>query len=533
MTKQEFDAGSKRFSSRRAWLFALPFILMGLAALVLLLYGVVTRQLNAKAAKQLLTIMVVCAGIPLILIGWFASKRPKLTTLLKSGHPDAPWMWREDWAAGRVVTSVQRSVFFLWVSVLVFNLICLLAVVVVLRGVRYGNQAAWLALIFPAVGLAVLVFAAKTTRTWRTFGRAVFAMTTLPGTPGGVIAGELRVPARLRPEHAFYLRLSCIRRTTTQRKKSLVTTERILWQDEKWFRADLPQTEAATTRLPVFFQTPAGLPASTAGDGDGVQWRLEASAKVSGPDFNGVFEVPVYPPPAGARPSPGAATYERLPAIQLACGFPDGEGALAERNRVPADLQSGAVSGRASADPTLPYQLTLDEVRREIQSRIQLTDKPEGREIIFPAGRNPGFGSVALALWLVWTGAIALMVLMRAPALFPLIFTAVDVLMSLFMLDLWLRRSRVLVTPSQLRLETSWLGFKQVAVLAAGDVASLKAEIGATAGHTAYYDLKIRARNGREYLAAKFLNHKPEADWLLREMAAKLKPARPPTEAPQ
>ena len=474
---------------------------MGLAALVLLVYGVVIHQLNLKAAKQLLTIMVVCAGLPLVIIGWFASKRPKLTALLKSSHPAAPWMWREDWAAGRVDTAVQRSVFFLWVSVLVFNLICLLAVAVVLHGVRYGSAGAWLALIFPVVGLSVLAFAVYTTRIWRTFGRASFTMPGLPGTPGGVIAGEIRVPARLQPEHAFYLRLSCVRRTSARRKKSIVTTERILWQDEKWFRTDLPQAEAGSTRLPVFFQMPAGLPESTPESGDGIQWRLEASAKVSGPDFQGVFEVPVYQPVMVA-PAEGAVTSV-----------------------------VASVPTAVAADPTLPYQLTLDEVRKAIHSRIQVTDKPEGREIIFPAGRNPGFASVALALWLVWTGAIVLMVLMRAPAIFPLIFTAVDLLMSIFMFDLWLRRSRVLVTPAQLRLETSWLVFKKVSVLAAGDVASLKADLGATAGHTAYYDLKIRARNGREYLAAKFLNHKPEADWLIRQMAAKLKPAKAPAES--
>ena len=36
---------------------------------------------------------------------------------------------------------------------------------------------------------------------------------------------------------------------------------------------------------------------------------------------------------SGARPSPGAATYERLLAIGLVCGFPDVEAVLAERDR--------------------------------------------------------------------------------------------------------------------------------------------------------------------------------------------------------
>ena len=46
---------------------------------------------------------------------------------------------------------------------------------------------------------------------------------------------------------------------------------------------------------------------------------------------------------------------------------------------------------------------------------------------------------------------------------------------------------------------------------------------GATAGHTAYYDLKIRTRDGREVTAAKNLGSKPEADWLVQQMAAAVK----------
>jgi hypothetical protein len=60
-------------------------------------------------------------------------------------------------------------------------------------------------------------------------------------------------------------------------------------------------------------------------------------------------------------------------------------------------------------------------------------------------------------------------------------------------------------------------------VLAAAEVASLKVDVGAHAGHAAYYDLKIFTRKGREHLVAKFLSHKPEADWLIRQLAEPLK----------
>ena len=483
-------------------------MVMGLLALGLALYGLFTRQLNVTAGKHLLTMLVVCVGISMCIIGWFATKRPKPGMFLKASHPDKPWMWREDWMAGQVANARVRSVFFLWIAVFVFDLVSLFAVVLVLPGVRFGHPLAWLSVLFPVIGLAVTIFAARTSRTWGRFGGSRLVTTGLPLAPGGVLIGDgpglaghsdadvvahaladavLGVPVWLEPKHAFYLRLRCVRRTTAQRGKNRVTTERILWQDEKWISPSLPQTEAGATCLPVFFKLPADLPESTYGRGDGVQWELEAQAKVKGPDFQGAFEVPVVKPVV-------EAAVATLP-----------------------------VAAPEVSDPSLKYQLTLDEIRKEIRSRIVVVDQPGGREFKFPAGRNPGFAGGATGLWLIWSGAVVLMVVNHAPLLFPLVFTAVDVLMGIFVFDLWFRRTRVAVTPAQLHIVTAWLTLKKEVIIPVGDVASLKADIGATAGHAAYYDLRLKTRKGRELVLAKHLSHKPEADWLIRQMVGVLK----------
>ncbi len=462
-------------------------MLMGVMAVGLTLYGLLTRQLDGRAGKHLLTIIVVCGGLSLCIIGWFASKRPKPEVFLKASQPDKPWLWREDWVAGRMANSWLRGVFFLWLAVIVFDLVCLVAVGLVLPGVRFGHPLAWLSLLFPVIGLAVTIFAARTNRTWGQFGRSLVITSGLPVAPGGLLSGEIQVPVRLRPKHAFYLRLSCVRRTTALRGKNRVTTEKILWQEEKWFHPDLPQVEAGATRLPVFFKLPADLPESTFEKGDGVQWELEAHAKVSGPDFQGSFEVPVVKPvvdPAG-NPEPAVVVE--------------------------------------ASDPSQKYQLTLDEIRKEIRSRIRVVEQPEGREFIFPAARNPGFAGGATVLFLIWIGAVVFMLANRAPLIFPLVFAAVGVLMGIFVSDLWFRRSRVMVTPAQLHVVTAWLTLKKETIIPVGDVASLKADIGATAGHAAYYDLRLKTRKGRELVLAKHLSHKPEADWLIRQMVGVLK----------
>lgn len=177
-----------------------------------------------------------------------------------------------------------------------------------------------------------------------------------------------------------------------------------------------------------------------------------------------------------------------------------------------------------SDDPTTQYQMPLDEVRKQIHSKIQVNDLSDGgKEFIFPAARNPGFASGATIFCLIWTCIVALLVWKHAPFLFPLVFGTIDLLMAAFVFDLWFHRSRVTVATDEIKIETAWLSFKKQTSLKISAIVNFTADVGATVGHSAYYDLKLRTRDGKEFTLAKNLGHKPEADWLVRELTAAAK----------
>ncbi|MDE3067666.1 MAG: hypothetical protein KGJ60_08960 [Verrucomicrobiota bacterium] len=273
--------------------------------------------------------------------------------------------------------------------------------------------------------------------------------------------------------------MSCVRRTTTGASNNRHASEQILWQDEKWLRADLPHPEFNATGIPVFFKLPDHLPESTASPGDGIHWRLEASAELRGPNFHAAFDAPVFKLLEPAAPSD---------------------------------------------DPTLQYQISLDEIRQQIHSGIQVKDLPDnGKEFIFPAGRNPGFASGATIVCLIWTGIIALLIWKRAPLPFLLVFSAIDVLMTAFVFDLWFRRSRVVANPEGLMVQRAWFALKKDQRFQTSEIRSIASDVGATAGHAVYYDLKIHTRDRKEFLLAKNVNRQPEADWLVRQMITALK----------
>jgi hypothetical protein len=463
----------------RAILLSLPFALMGIFALVLLMHDGLLGGLNRQRAMGLLSAAVVCGGLIALIFG-ISAKKQALNISVAKTDDEKPWLKRKEWADGRITSSSGKAVWLLWIFVTFWCAAsAAISLVVVPPQLHQGNRAALIVLIFQVIGVAMIFFALNTTRAWRKFGRTIFEMAAVPAASGGTLQGQIQVKTRLQPQHGLHLRLICVRRTTSGSGNSRIMTEKILWQDEKWLRADLPQSDLNATGIPVFFKLPDNLPESTVSTGDGIHWRLEASATLQGPDFQAAFEVPIF-----KLPEP--------PAI--------------------------------SDDPTVQYQMSLDEIRQQIHSHIQVNDLLDGgKEFIFPAARNPGFASGATIVCLIWTGIIALLIWKHAPLPFVFVFSAIDLLMTAFVFDLWFRRSRVVANSVGVTVQRAWFAFKKEQRFQTSEITSITSNVGATAGHAAYHDLKVHARDGKEFMLAKNLNSKPEADWLVREMIAALK----------
>ena len=500
---------------KRAMLLSLPFAIVAILALVFLLHDEVGSgfKMERQKAMGLLSAAVVCGGIIALIFGINAKKMAMTTTSPKSSTSETsekPWLKRSDWAAGRITSGTRKSVLLIWIFTLFWNAVSMPIVFIGLPAeLHKGNHAILIALLFPIVGIGMIFFAANATLAWRKFGQSVFEMAAIPAVLGGTIEGEIEVKTRLQPEHGLHLRLSCIRQTTSGSGKNRSTTEKILWQDEKWLRADLPQTDLNATGIPIYFNLPADQPESIVGNGDGIHWKLEASASLRGPNFHASFDVPVF----------------KLPE--------------------PPEI---------SDDPTARYQMSLDEVRQQIHSKIQANDLPDGgKEFIFPAARNVGPAAGLTVFWLVWTGIVIALFWnwKQVPALFPLLFGAFDLLITALAANLWFLRRRVVVTPKQVTIQTSWLMIKKEHRLAAADITGISAQPGMTVGHSAYFDLKIHVRDEdnlgarrakfnqtgqrpplefsvsdpRGITAASNIADKPEADWLIQQMNAVIQKA--------
>jgi hypothetical protein len=398
----------------------------------------------------------------------------------RAAHPEAPWMWRADWAAGRIEDSNRATMSMAWIFAGFWNLISLPAAFFAVRqALRDQEYGVLFVLLFPAVGLGLLAWAIRSTIRFRRFGVSRFEPAALPFPIGRSLRGTVVATGALDLREEFLVTLTCLRRVTTGSGKNRSTSERVLWQEER--RASARQTrgaEGTTTSIPVAFDLPAdGVPSDESNPRNRVIWRLAVSAEVPGVDYDSAFEVPVY------RTAESETPRESAP----------------------------------STDPA-----ALEPFVQPQTSRVQVTRNRRGTEILFPAGRNPGASAGLTAFLALWLGIVWALVHFDAPLVFQLIFGAVGLLLTWATVSLWLGVSRVTVSDGTVVVASGLVAPLRERRIPAADISEVKAGIGMQAGNTPYYDLVLMRKDGKRISVGRGVRDKREAEWLAQTVRVAL-----------
>jgi hypothetical protein len=463
-------------------LFLLPFAAVGIFTAAMAVRRAAAGNWTEAAFFTLFALTFGGVGIGGIAAAFAGRRKLKEQAALEARHPDSPWLWRPDWASGRVVDSSRATMFSAWIFAALWNLISLPTGFLGAReAIQESKPAAFLALLFPLVGIGLVVWAVRATLRYRKYGVSRLELSTTPAVIGRTLTGMVRAPASLQPGDGFQVTLSCVRRVRTRSGKSSDTSETILWQDERRVMGQPTRTAAAMeTHIPVAFRLPADAQACDDTDSNNrVLWRLQLSANVPGIDYESRFEVPVFRTPASDQPL--SADEERLTQDPVA----------GAENQQPAD------------------------------SRIVVTTNRRGTEVMFPAARNPGAATSLTVVLLIWFGSIALQIYLGAPIVFPIITGLFGLLILIGVLDLWLRVSRVTVDAGTLTWASGYLFPGRERTLHASEVSDVTAAIGMQAGTTVYYDVVVVRKNGKKIKVGHSLRDKREAEWV----AAKIRGA--------
>jgi hypothetical protein len=464
-------------------LFALPFAGAGVGAAIVAVNKASAGQWRDAGMLGLFALLFGGVGFGLMIGGIIGARKLKQTQALAEQFPDEPWRWREDWASGRIIASNRSTMLGAWVFAILWNGIANMIWFALPQELEKGNKAAYIGLIFPVIGLGLLIWAVRATLRWRKFGVVTLQLHTTPVALGGALSGLITTPGSLAEVRVVKLQLACVQRE--QRGKN--SSDRLIWEDTQQLDA---ATLHVTTGIPVSFQLPReGPPTSPKQDGVSVTWQLEVKAETRGVDFGARFELPVF----------GVAPIDSFAPIRLS--------QIAEQQR----------DESISPNPN---------------SRIRVETSAEGREFVFPATRNPG-AALALTLFAtLWTGVVWFLIVKRAPLIFPIVFGFFDLIFLLLVFSVWFGASRVVIGPAGLQRYKSGLLVKSRKKFLREEIKDIKLHIGMSTGTKAFYDLRVVTVFGRETAVATSIADKREAEWLAQQMktALGLKPEISPAQ---
>ncbi len=389
MSDWQLNAGNPHSSSKPGGifaavflvLFAMPFAGFGLFALVEGIRKFLGGDSKNGVGPSIFGLIFSAVGFGLMFAAIRGRKKLNETAELQRRFADQPWKLRADWASGKIKSSaMSQPLVYLLMAMGFCGLGGAMTCLILPGELHKHNYGALVILIFPTIGAGFLVAFISAWLSRLRYGQCFFELAQVPIPLGGTLEGMIQTGGRLKLEHGLHLKFSCIRRVVSGSGKNRSVNENVLWQDEKVFKpeAGLPEPESGHSGIPVYFKLPQDQPQCFTGRDASVLWRLEARAKLAGPNFSALFDVPVF---------------------QVA-------GAVAVKPDEP--------------DPTATLQMPIEDIRRDEHSRIMVSNGFGGREFYFPAARNIGSAITLTIFFVVWSGIFWVLLHAKAPLIFPI-----------------------------------------------------------------------------------------------------------------
>jgi hypothetical protein len=460
-------------------LFLMPFLFSGLFMLGKGILTLATERRFSEDTVGMLGAGVVftSAAVGFLSLFGIGARIAKKQSQLEAEHPDEPWMWRKSWVNGRIPSSTPLGMFVGWIFALAF---CGASVPLVMKVgpelLNGGEAQMWIALLFPLVGVSMLIWAIYATLRWLKFGRAYCDLITHPGVVGGWFTAVVWAGYRHRDDDTAKAVLTCYHKYVTGSGKNRSTRRDVQWQEEHLIHQDgIGQDDQGKTALPVKMYLPRDCrPTTLENPNDCIEWELTVHSDVPGIDFQSAFIVPVF------------VTDE-------------------SRDTPPQeDPNEEHISSRAPYKPS-----------------ILIKDRIDGVELTAPPRRNVGT-AISLSVFLtIWTGALVFLFKMEAGIIFYLGFGLFEVLIGWFVLWLWFGTVTLTIRNGTITLKKTMLGVGGTKTLDGGTVTEVDVAVGMTSNNRAFYQIVLIGPATKRTVTIGGIRNKQEGD----DLAARIRDA--------
>jgi hypothetical protein len=470
-------------------LFGLPFFAMGLFFASKMLEAARTSSQPGAFLGVLFGALFACVGLGLMALAVASYNSARRQQARVSANPGSPWLWRDDWAAGRSNGKNIGGNIALWVFAIFWDAISFPAAALALPKALAGNPVLLTVMIFPLVGIILTVAAVLGSMRAQRFGRTSFWFATTPFTPGGMLSGSIHLKMPITAAHGIDVRLSCVRRLTTGSGRNRSTVDTVLWQSERNIPNESLTRAYAEAQVPVeFVLPPDAYVTNTDNPNDKVLWILHAQADVPGVDFKDDYELPVF------------RADKVVSMVEPASRWVD-DGA---HSRTAA---AAAPARKIEEEPIVPPAHT----------HVVITQEGAGIKVYFPPLRNLGQALGLFVFAVLWTGVVYLLYAHPAPWIFRILFALAEVLIGIGLINLIFGSSTIRVFEGNLQVRKAILGIGKLTTIPLENVQSIDpVSLGqATASGEAKFGVFIQPANGTLIRVAANSLSRREARWIV------------------
>lgn len=482
-------------------IFGLPFLGMGLFAAYTFL-NQPNQPLPARIGAAAFASVFAIIGGGIIYGSLRGYSMQKEQARREAANPASPWLWRDDWAAGRVESKNKTSARGWWVLAVLVNMLLL---PVSLGGIFKGLETREPIYLVPTsmglVGLLVLFGAIRASIRLERFGKTYFEMALLPFAPGSRVAGSIHVHLDTDLRHGVDLKLWCTRTVITGSGRDRSSHKIPLWEESKNIPATALVHGPLDTMIPVEFTIPPdALQTDQDNSSDQIQWSLKVNADVPGVNYTDEFEVPVFgkaqSPEVPAEAGQGNWSFETSREGQSAASFGMGS-------------KTGSETGAEVPEPE--------------QHRVVVRDSPEGLEFYFRAGRNTlrAVLFVAIAAGCGTLFYAMLHIPKRQPIFAWIVVGLLTFFTTLAAIQAALTSTRIVVGNGVISWRRAILGIGRTRQLQVTDVASIQAVTSiqqASSSGSTLYALSLQTNTGKKRTLISDIQSREEARWIVCQL---------------
>jgi hypothetical protein len=466
---------------RYLYAFALPFCVFGAVLLGFAIYQARARNTGLAAFSALSGFIFAGVGIGLILTLRHGAHSLAAADRLREEHPGAPWLWRNDWAAGHIFSEGGGNALAAWLFATFWNAISWpIFYFIYFNPSQPTGVMGGLAILFailPLTGIVLIGWAVRTTLRWLVARGSFFEMVSIPGQIGGTLTGTVRLMPPSRANREFKVALSCVNRIVNRSGNRPVSSESTIWSEEQTVRGN------SFGGIPVEFFIPSECrPTDTDESDNAIIWRLAVTAPFSTRSFEALFEVPVF----SVAHAPSQRSFDEP--------FREDKAGPAQTHVPP---------------PNFP---------------VRVRTVPTGAtEFYFPPCRAPAAAIGASLFAAGWSAMFLMIIHIDAPIVFQAVWAGFEAFMIFWVASLWLGDTRVIVDRSSISILRGIPGLAlSRRIIPASEVHAVAVVTGSRAGAITYYRLRLTYRDGRKLSFGDGIRQQHDAEWLAREIGQPL-----------